>query len=575
MGSGTNLSGEDILRILKGASAGRFTLTETDDALLDCSSSALAALHDDVAREVDSEILGRCSDALQWMQASGDETAVNVLREIRAQFGTGLVSLDTIHAFAKRDDIFRTSIARISDEIQEQERAFANELLLPEPNKRLKELIDVLGQDSTTRQIVEDEEDEEDPGESPTGELTSQAEPEWDEAAAAKLLIRSVRRLAVNAAEGRSRPARGAIGRTLEWLGDRVPLSTDLTILGRKIQLQRKLRILDGAARSLVFGVPSIYGRFRRRCMEVGRWFRRQDNLGARQTALSPAEADILILVMLRNARRALQKLDDMIWLKGIEARYLTQVFVDEATDFSAVQLACLLELAHPKLRAWFACGDFRQRITRHGIASPEEFRWIEDSGAVSAIEVREIKIEYRQSARLKVLADALASGDKVLDMAASSGDEDPAPLLVEHVVGDQLATWLAMRILEVERRVGRLPSIAIFVDGEERIDPVVESIRPKLAEHNLRIVGCRDGRDVGNAQEVRVFNIRHIKGLEFEAVFFIAVDALAERIPDLFQKYIYVGLTRAATFLGVTCQKALPRSLEFVRPLFSNGTWN
>jgi DNA helicase IV len=51
----------------------------------------------------------------------------------------------------------------------------------------------------------------------------------------------------------------------------------------------------------------------------------------------------------------------------------------------------------------------------------------------------------------------------------------------------------------------------------------------------------------------VRVFDVQHIKGLEFEAVFFVDVDKLALERPDLFDKYLYVGATRAATYLGLT----------------------
>src|SRR5258708_6673395 len=94
------------------------------------------------------------------------------------------------------------------------------------------------------------------------------------------------------------------------------------------------------------------------------------------------------------------------------------------------------------------------------------------------------------------------------------------------------------------------------------------------LTQSNISIVGCRDGRAVGNSQEVRVFDIRHIKGLEFEAVFFVAIDKLANRLPDLVQKYLYVGVTRAATFLGLTCEAKLPQELDFVRPLLSSSNW-
>jgi superfamily I DNA/RNA helicase len=75
--------------------------------------------------------------------------------------------------------------------------------------------------------------------------------------------------------------------------------------------------------------------------------------------------------------------------------------------------------------------------------------------------------------------------------------------------------------------------------------------------------------RIVGDAREVRVFDIQHIKGLEFEAVFFVGIDRMAERMPDLFQRYLYVGLTRAATYLGITCDSTLPSALDALRQYF------
>src|SRR5207302_6400091 len=124
---------------------------------------------------------------------------------------------------------------------------------------------------------------------------------------------------------------------------------------------------------------------------------------------------------------------------------------------------------------------------------------------------------------------------------------------------GEGLGTWLAERIHEVENGVGWLPSIAVFVDGDELIDPLLESTERILAERNIPIVGCKEGRIVGDAREVRVFDIQHIKGLEFEAVFFVGIDRMAERMPDLFQRYLYVGLTRAATYLWISCEERLP----------------
>ena len=71
--------------------------------------------------------------------------------------------------------------------------------------------------------------------------------------------------------------------------------------------------------------------------------------------------------------------------------------------------------------------------------------------------------------------------------------------------------------------------------------------------------------KSVGEAKEVRVFDVKHIKGLEFEAVFVVGIDHLAERLPVLFDRYLYVAVSRAATYLAVTSEGKLPQRLESV----------
>ena len=47
-------------------------------------------------------------------------------------------------------------------------------------------------------------------------------------------------------------------------------------------------------------------------------------------------------------------------------------------------------------------------------------------------------------------------------------------------------------------------------------------------------------------------------------------IDTLKEREPDLFDRYVYVGATRAATFLGLMCSgEGLPGAMEPVVNLF------
>jgi DNA helicase IV len=74
----------------------------------------------------------------------------------------------------------------------------------------------------------------------------------------------------------------------------------------------------------------------------------------------------------------------------------------------------------------------------------------------------------------------------------------------------------------------------------------------------------------MGQENDVRVFDVQHIKGLEFEAVFFVGIDRLAARKPVLFDKYLYVGATRAAVYLGLTVEDAeLPPKLAVLDDAF------
>jgi superfamily I DNA and RNA helicase len=137
-----------------------------------------------------------------------------------------------------------------------------------------------------------------------------------------------------------------------------------------------------------------------------------------------------------------------------------------------------------------------------------------------------------------------------------------------------KLVAWLAERITEIEVSVGTLPSIAIFVSEEEQVGSISDKLNKALASKNIPVVACRDGHALGQDNNVRVFNVEHIKGLEFEAVFFLGIDALERKFPELFDKYLYVGATRAATYLGLTCDgPRFPAKIQLLEPLFGS-TW-
>jgi len=134
------------------------------------------------------------------------------------------------------------------------------------------------------------------------------------------------------------------------------------------------------------------------------------------------------------------------------------------------------------------------------------------------------------------------------------------------------LVAWISERIREIEKFVRQLPSIAIFVKDDQEVQPIADALGRALEDTNIEVEACLGGKAVGQETDVRVFAVEYIKGLEFEAVFFVGVDHLAQVHADLYDKYLYVGTTRAATYLGFTCEGSLPHPLSALHTMFVQG---
>ncbi|MEK7764128.1 MAG: ATP-binding domain-containing protein [Nitrospirota bacterium] len=565
--------GRNVLGIFRGTTGGRYVITMDNEILQNSTSPSLSRLHDEFSGYMINWVITRCEKALAQIQKLNDPEAAAAIERVR-----GIISSDSIipnHIYTlARDRSLADEVRRLSQQASEKAHAMVGGHLDSEKLNALVALLPDL--ESRPAEGDDEDEDEEDDDQlSPSSSGQTEIE---KQKRAIDMLRGAVRSQARASAQGNKVSAGSKASRVLDCLGDRVPLEQEYAKLGRLLVVRDGLRRLHRSARDLVFRVPTAYARFRREAMRENRWYLDDIQSLLSNNRISPAEVDMLILCMLRNARLVDAAVRDSPWLDVIRDRYAVHVYIDEATDFSAVELACMLELAHPKLRSWFACGDFRQRITWSGLTGPDELGWIQKQTGGFDIEKREIKRYYRQSPRLIALATELAKIQGFENQETEAPNSEflnYSPLCAESLSDEALAKWLSGRIEEVERAVGHLPSIAIFVDGEERIDPLVERVGRYLQEHSLRIVGCKEGRVVGEAKEVRVFDVKHIKGLEFEAVFVVGIDHLAERLPELFDRYLYVAVSRAATYLGLTCEGKLPQRLESVRSQFSTGSWH
>ena len=356
-------------------------------------------------------------------------------------------------------------------------------------------------------------------------------------------------------------------GQIMSWIGDRGLTDTDQGRVGHGLLAQTAARRFVDPVRPYVRGMAQRYRAFRRLRQREGRWYCSEDR---QPHGIHPLEVDVVLLAILRTAGSLRESSLPSGARDPVRENYRTQILVDEATDFSPIQLACMAELAHPHIRSFFACGDFNQRLTTWGARSADDLKW-----ACPGIAIKEISTTYRQTKQLRELTLAMIEAHEQdtqsIRLPGRMESEGFAPVLLEDAQFGATIEWLADRVREIDRLVQRLPSTAILVDSEADVEPVARALHGAVSAQNLNVVPCPLGQTVGQDDDVRVFSVEHIKGLEFEAVFFVGIDRLAEREPALFLKYLYVGASRAATYLGVTCG-ALPEEMVPLRDHFQTS---
>ena len=72
------------------------------------------------------------------------------------------------------------------------------------------------------------------------------------------------------------------------------------------------------------------------------------------------------------------------------------------------------------------------------------------------------------------------------------------------------------------------------------------------VCDAGIEIVDGSEGNVLASSNQIRVYPIDVVKGMEFDVVFFHNIDNV-QADSDLIKRYIYVGVSRAAFFLGAT----------------------
>lgn len=379
---------------------------------------------------------------------------------------------------------------------------------------------------------------------------------------------------------GRSLSKQSKSAKIKEWLGDeRIPDKALLQKIGQQITFQNGLRRFLNMSKRFAFGVVNSYSEFRKQHVENKAWYA---VMPTNVLHIDANEVDAILLLIFQNAR---ELLNQNFVARNLDASKFTalndfmgmlknQIMVDEATDFSVMQLACMRMLTSLKTNSFFACGDFNQRVTRQGIASLEQLNWI-----IPSLNSKRINTVYRQSRLLNQFAKSLieiTAGDveSLGELPTDYIHDGVAPLLFEDANNiDSIAQWITDQVKVIEKSLNVLPTIAVLVNAESEVKAMADALNDYLEDLSLKAVPCEEGKSLGEGTDIRVFDIQHIKGLEFEAVFFAGIDSLALNKPEVFDRYIYVGATRAATYLGMVCYEKLPTKLDSIRGLCV-GNW-
>lgn len=305
----------------------------------------------------------------------------------------------------------------------------------------------------------------------------------------------------------------------------------------------------------------------------------------ARNTRIHKDEQDY-ILYFVFSSIRGIYKFDRTIYKDSINRNSFIATFdtymramvaVDEATDFSIFELAVMRQLTYPKFNSITLSGDIMQRMESKGIES-----WANFKKVFNTAEVENLTISYRQTPILldiaKTIYESSTGNTPNFKSYTDPSEENAAPLLFINDNFEEKVEWLVNRILEINKLYDNIfPTIAIFVKDDQMAIKLADYLNnvELLEDEDMNAVACTKGKILGDKNSIRIFDIQYIKGLEFESVFFMDIDDLDVKHKDLIDKYIYVGISRATFFLGVTANKAIPKKFQKIERHFTeNGQW-
>lgn len=241
---------------------------------------------------------------------------------------------------------------------------------------------------------------------------------------------------------------------------------------------------------------------------------------------------------------------------------YYPHILVDEAQDFSPVELQLLLNTMPQNRPSITLAGDFDQQIMAGSQVSnwSEMFQYL----GLEDIAVAPLTIGYRSTHEIIEVAKAIIGSMSVNQEWNAVRQGDPVELFQFQNHG-LLLNFLAEALIEVSVREPGA-SVAVLTRYSAQADLIYNGLENADVPHIRRM---RD-QDFLFAPGIEVSDISQVKGLEFDYVILLDVDEQTFPEDSKARHLLYVGVTRSAHQLWImTCQKPsplLPLSLLKIR---------
>ena len=350
--------------------------------------------------------------------------------------------------------------------------------------------------------------------------------------------------------------------------------------IGELLLFEQYAKYTRGIRPNMLSNIPSVYRNFRRQILKAKAegWNHELLNeliQSSQNKYLHPQEQSLLLGFINNLVKEIKINLPNESvkhhYIEAYEENCRPIIGIDEATDFSGIDIYAMASFSNLDFYSITLCGDIMQRLTTTGINS-----WDEAMEYLPKPKVMSLRTSYRQSSSLLNLAKKLyfdAMNEEAGYKAKMTATKVPQPLLYVSTNEEDKIKWIVKRIEEVYNAYGKkLPAIAIFLNDKKDIYEFVRMLNDTdfVNDNGIRIVDGSEGNVLSNGDSIRVYPINVVKGMEFDVVFFHNIDK-SNIDKDLLSRYVYVGVSRAAFFLGITMENRIQPLSDY---LTEGGSW-